>query len=278
MKALEKSAGDGASEILMSLQNWSGSFLVGEGPSDYKFWLARRSDQCEVIIATGRFQVEHALQMLNQNGIAGTLGVVDDDSDTLTAKVLAIPNVISTEPRELEGIQIRSSALEHVLSELGDAGKIENFLRDEPPSVREAIVRRAELFGRIHWLNAISSAKVCLEALKPQRFCDVGTWTYDERRIKDEAVRLGVRPNIETLELDLAALPSEDRWLVCRGHDLVSILVGGLLSVLGNGSARNDAVASFLRVGFSDSAFLASLLFQRTNDWERRNPPWRILR
>jgi hypothetical protein len=274
---LQKSAGVVAAEIEMSRLNWGGAFTVVEGVSDSRFWDCRRAVSCEIVIATGRPQVLGALKILNQRHCLGVVGVVDDDFDTLTQQVHGIANVINTDPRDIEGILLRSSALEKVLAEFGDTEKIRDFLEIEPPTIRDALLRRAEIFGRIRWANLLN-ASATIDALKPQRFCDRGTWSYDTAQIKREAIKLGVAPDLIALDAMLAILPNAPSWHVCRGHDLVDVLVGGLLGAIGRGTADQRAVEATLRAGLEDVEFRGTHLWREMTSWELANRGFHVLR
>lgn len=275
MDASIRTAGDVAAEIELSRMNWKGAFLVVEGPTDFRFWNARKNGSCDIVITQGRLQVIGAIGLLNARHFRGALGVVDCDDDGLE-QADDLQNVVRTEPRDLEGLLLRSSALEKTLSEYGNAAKIAAFLATEGGTIRDALLSRALLFGKCRWLNQ-RTASVCLKKLKPQRFCNIATWTYDTSAIKDEAVNLGVATNRDELEGRLAELPPADPWHVCVGHDLVDILVGGLLSTLGDGFAKNPLVEAMLRAAFEHAEFQATELHARVIAWQAANQPYVIV-
>lgn len=278
MDASESTASIVAAEIELSRLNWTGAFLLVEGPSDSLFWKARKSHLCDLVIANGRPNVLGALTILNSRSIRGALGVVDNDFDAVNPPNKTEANTVRTDSRDIEGMLLRSSALEKVLVEYGDESRINTFLNHEPSSVREALLRRAKLFGLIHWLNHMSEHSVSLDSLKPQRFCDTASWSYDSTQIRAEAVRLGVTTTVDELDRRLSELPGVDPWKICRGHDLVDILTGGLISVLGRNRAKRPQVEAMLRASFELSEFQGTSLFQSVRKWEGSNIPYVVIR
>jgi hypothetical protein len=273
-----RSAGDVAAEIVMQRLNWKGAFLMVEGPTDSRFWRSRKSDLCDLVVAHGRAQVLGAAEIIAKSGLDGVLGVVDDDSDKLTCKPHGVANVISTEPRDLEGILLRSGALERALAEYGDSTKISAFLAVEPPSIRDALLRRAELFGKIRFVNRLRNKPVSLDALRPTRFRVKDTWTYDDIAVLAEAVRLGVSVDTATLIAEIDALPAAQPWHLCRGHDLLLILADGLKTVLGIREVGEAPLCMCLRLAYQDAEFRTSKLYAEVSDWETENAPYEVLR
>jgi hypothetical protein len=210
--------------------------------------------------------------------VDGVLGLVDDDFDTLTGAPHAVPNVVSTDPRDLEGILMRSAALEKTLAELGDAARLEAFLAREGGTVRDALLIRADIFSRIRWLNYLQPTRVNLDPLRPGRFCNHATWTYDLPAIKFEAVRLGVATNAAALDQMLAALPAAPAWHIVRGHDLVAVLAGGLHSVLGTSRPGISVVEMTLRASLEQIELCGTSVWAAIKAWEATNQPYVILR
>lgn len=272
-----KSAGDVAAEIAMSRLNWPGSFLVVEGPSDSCFWRPRKSANCDVVIATGRSQLLGAAQLIAKSGIDGVLGIVDDDFDTLLGRPHGIANVLSTEPRDLEGMLLRSGALDKVLAEYADTHMVDRFIRQEPPSIQDALLKRAAIFGKVHLVNFQSPSPVGLIKLRPPRFRCANSWAYDETLILSEAVRLGVAPDVLTLKRDISQLPDIPLWQLCRGHDLLLILGDGLKTALGSRAVGEDALSICLRSGYEKGDLRSSKVWADISAWESTNAPYEIL-
>lgn len=232
-----RSAADIVVEIEMIKTNWAGQFLLVEGPSDECFFGPRISGGAQIVQCSGKRNVEDAFALLDadanhKNTIA--LGVVDEDYDWLTGHFVQSANILKFDPRDLESMLIRSGALQSVLAEFAERDSVRTF-ESSGLSVLEALAERAEIFGRIRMYNSLH-AKVCLKKFKPVQFCEVATWTYDRNRILAAAVARGVHNDAAVLDQEINRLQAPSIWHVVRGHDLVDILVGGLLGVLGGGS------------------------------------------
>jgi len=274
---LQRGAGDVAAEVEMSRMNWAGSFLLVEGPSDERFWKTRRNARCEVVVATGRAQVLGALEILNQRNTCGVLGIVDDDLDEASGTALPLRNAVALTPMDLESMLIQSGALGHVLAEFGNEQKISKFVLSEGMPIRDALYGRVTLFAKLRWIHRRDGNRSSLDSLKPKRFCDVQTWSYDEVAIKTEGVRLGLAASVEELDVKLGSLPRIEEYRVCRGHDLVDVLVGGLMHRIGDGSISRDALCAVLRTSYQHAELRASKAWASICSWESGNSPYMIV-
>lgn len=230
-----KDAGVVASEVIMTRQIHSGSFLIVEGEDDHKFWSPRvASGACELVIGNGKPNVEGALICLDRGGFQGALGIVDDDFDSLEGRSRPSPNLISTDGHDLESMLLRSPALDRLLAEYGKVKEIRKFETIHDGTIREALVERGLEFGRLRWLALRGGWSYPFRDRGPDRFLDETTWEVRRDDLHAEIVRTGVFASIEELRAALAALPAADPWSICQGHDLISILRIGLKKVLGD--------------------------------------------
>ena len=272
-----QSPGEVETEILMMRTLRRGSFLVVEGDSDSRFWSVRSSADCDIVIAGGKLHVVDGLTRLDARRFSGAVGIVDDDYDRLLGIPQPSPNLISTETRDLEGILLRSSALEKVLAEYGDPVKIEAFEARVGMSVREALLARAFPLGRLRWYSLRTGMHVAFEKLVPSRFIDVEQWSFDEAQLLTTALAQGVLPERDELVKQLNAMPEANLWDICQGHDMVDILGLGLESRLGNRNPGRDRTASTLRSGMEKAELSSTQLYARLCKWEDVNVPFRVL-
>ena len=266
-----RSGADIVAEIEMVRTNFRGGFLVVEGDSDERFFRSRLPENSYIVIADGKRNVETAFSILDSDHSHSqnlVVGVVDEDYDWLTGHNVVSQNIVKMDPRDLEGLLLRSSALSSVLAEFANAGSVEIFRAATGESIRDALVSRAEIFGRIRMASALGP-QVCLKKLKPQRFCDVSTWSYDINAIKSEAVRLGVAPDVASLDRLISTLSAPSPWHIVRGHDAIDVLVGGLKGVLGgNASVSDRDVERVLRQALQDSELRSSHFFGSLTAWQ----------
>lgn len=276
-----KNPGDIEAEVLMMRQVHDGSFLLVEGVSDMRFWTPRvAKGHCEIVDGNGKPNVIGATLRLDERKFGRVLGVVDDDWETLSGRTLPSANLVATDCHDLECLLLRSPALDGVLAEYGDKGKINRFEDRAGADVRSALLDRGIIIGRIRWLAARHDWAYPFGNKGAQRFIDQSRWRVDVERMHGDVVASGAYPSIERLRAALDALPQVDPWLVCNGHDLVAILLLGLRRVLGNlkASVGVDQLTSVLRVAFEDAELESGQLGRDVRRWERNNQPYRVLR
>lgn len=265
-------------ELLMSRSMHKGSFLLVEGPSDSRFWTARvNRNQCELVLAGGKPNLTGAMDRLDRKGFFGALGVVDDDFDSLMGKVSVSANIAVTDNHDLECMLLRSPALEKLLAELGNSAKISWFESSQNISVREALLQRGLAFGKLRWLSCREGWNLPFEVeLKPAKFVHEDAWIVDEAKLLECAVAVGAPQELPQL---LAGLPDADPWLVCQGHDLITILRIGLRKLLGDLKSHFDvdAVAGVLRAAYETPSLMATGLYTGVRQWEHSNSPYLII-
>jgi len=209
---------------------------------------------------------------------------VDADLDHLHGGPAISPNVLSTDTVDLEALLLKSPALDSVLLELGDPGKLDVFQKKTGQDVRSAVVDRALLMGRIRWVSARRSLGIPMEDLSPYKYVDEKTWTLDEHRLLDDAANLtsrrigttAARSAAEELRDEVDALPAHDPWHVIHGKDMIRILDIGLKRVLG-GKSHADHIARLLRQGLDSTELSRTSVGTRISDWEQRHPPFVVL-
>ncbi|MBK1644337.1 hypothetical protein CKO25_06640 [Thiocapsa imhoffii] len=275
-----KDAGIVATEVIMTRQLHGGSFLIVEGEDDHKFWSPRVAPgQCELVIGNGKPNVEGAIARLDMSRFRGALGVVDDDFDGLKGRSRPSPNLIATDTHDLECTLIRSPALERVLAELGTSAKIREMEERQGHSIRDSLLERGLEFGRLRWVAQRRGWEIPFEKLGPERFLKRETWLVLRNELHDAAVETGAVPSIGDLRAALETLPVADPWLVCQGHDLVSILRIGLMRMLGSlkPSKGVDDIAAMLRSAFDDQELHGGHFGAAIRGWEQANTPYLVL-
>ncbi|WP_296217099.1 DUF4435 domain-containing protein [Pseudomonas sp. UBA2684] len=268
MNQWNKSVGDLIAEIKMMQTDFKGFFWLVEGPSDIRFFECRRYKGVALVAAGGKANVIETVAALRQDPVNSKLiGVVDADVDWLKPIENRPPNILSTDPRDLEGLLLRSRALDKLLSEYATPQKIDTFEAKIGNTVREYIRSISEKFGKIRAANLLHN-DVSLKCLKPQNFIISNRWAYDLERVYEFCVSRGVASTAEELKTLVAGLPSTDPWNYVRGHDAVGILTGGLMTELGRGGRiDNSRVESALRIGMEDEEYKLSSISQQLSNW-----------
>ena len=270
-----KSPGALVAEIKMSRMSHAGAFLLLEGKDDIRFWKSRRHSNCELVDGEGKPNVVGAIRQIDTARIAGALGIVDADYEFATSPRAESDNLLYTDAHDLECLLCRSSALDKVLAEHGDAAKIKRFEHNADIDVRTALLERALVFGRLRWAARARPA-IELRGIAVPRFVDENTWTVDGERLIRETVS---NADARTIETRLARPPDADPWYVTHGHDMVEILRTGLRRVLGDLPARIEAkdIAGLLRAGMTSEDLRKTGLGAGVYSWQAANRPYCVL-
>ena len=264
----EREPGDIIAEVLMTLSaDPETVFWLLEGVTDVKFFKSRIKNGLSLIDTTGKYKLIRAMDLFNNDprfSAANIMGIVDNDYDWLTEYQLP-DNVISTEPRDLEGIMLRANSIACVLAEYGRPSSVERF-EANGTRIIDAIVEKAIFFGKIRAVNNLNR-KVCLKKFKPQIFFR-DDWSYDRDQALARAVQLGVCDSVDWLTTEMQKLPNVDDWYYVRGHDAIDILCGGLKSIFGDGRTIGaNTIEPVLRQSLSDAEFSRSKIYTEVNSW-----------
>ena len=121
--------------IEMQRKSFHGFFLLVEGDSDKKLYNNLvNQDNCRFQICKGKpsskSNVIELITRLNQNNIAGVLGLIDADFDHIENKEYNHDNLFLTDDHDLEMMLIKSPALEKILQELASEDKLKKLDRE----------------------------------------------------------------------------------------------------------------------------------------------------
>ena len=269
---IEREPGDIIAELkMLSTTAVDCIYWIVEGVTDIKFFRPRVRRNIELINATGKYKIIPVLSKIQSDTSLSNmpiLGIVDNDYDWIT-NIKYPDNVISTEPRDLEGILLRAEVVQSILAEYASADEVVKFEKSTGKSVMEAVLERSVLFGKIRAVNSLNR-KVCLKDFKPIQFCDKACWNYDYGRMIDKAVKLGVSESKEELVEQIEKLPSAPDWHYVRGHDAIDILCGGLISIFSKGQPCSvSKIEPVMRQALSKEKFSATELYKNTYSWHR---------
>lgn len=258
-------------------------FLLVEGTDDVKFWSRFVEAPPSTVHACGsRLEVEQRLAYIEQKAFAGVVGFIDADHDHLERRPSPSPNRLHTGPwRDLESWLV-ATCLHDILHEHGDPGRIERFQQAEGRTVMEAVVIRAEPFGRLRWWFYRTGLGI-QGGPRVVRYLDED-WRLDvERLVNDAHAALPPdgRPAVEVLSAQLTALECESLGHLCHGKDLAHVLALGLRRVLGENTPMNlgeERIRSSLRLAMNPTALRASEPGLRLVAWEAANAPYKVLK
>lgn len=268
MNEWDKSVGVLVAEIKMMEASHKGFYWLVEGPSDIRFFSTRKKGNVELVVGGGKRNVVGAILALAADPVNNRiLGIVDADIDWLLPGYVRPDNVITTDPRDLEGVLLRSSAYFKVLAEFADSAKVRTFETKNQCTVREYVRNISMFFGRVRAVNDLNNS-VSLRKYKPQSFMRQGDWSYDFEAALNVAVAKGVCSTVEMLKQKMEALPDVDVWNYVRGHDAVNIFAGGLIAELGRGGkVDSDRVELVLRSGIDEAEYIRTKLHGMIDAW-----------
>jgi hypothetical protein len=268
MSEWDKTVGVLVAEIKMMEASYKGFYWLVEGPSDIRFFSTRKRENVELVVGGGKRNVVGAIRTLATDPVSNRiLGIVDADIDWLIPGYVRPDNVITTDPRDLEGVLLRSSAYYKVLAEFADTLKVSNFEIKNKCSVLDYVRNISMFFGKIRAVNDLNVG-ISLKKYKPQSFMQKGVWLYDFELALKVAVEKGVCATVEELKQKMESLPEVDIWNYVRGHDAVNIFAGGLIAELGRGvRIDSDRVELVLRSGIDDAEYSQTKLHKMIDAW-----------
>ncbi len=275
-----------ANEVRMKRTQFNGSFFIVEGDSDARFYknLVNQS-HCNRVIASGKETAMAALNILENESVAGVLAVVDADFDLLENNLPTSSNLFLSDHHDLEVMLFLSQALDKVLTELGSAEKIERFEQRIQKEVRSVLFSEAKKVGYLRWLSLQQHLNLKFEGLSYRNFLQEPTLEIELpgliRTVKNNSQQHSL--NEQEIQHQLLSLLAEnhDPHLVCCGHDLTGILSVALRKTLGTndtGKVEPEIIERSLRLAFESSHFATTQLFQSIRQWEQNNPPFKVLR
>jgi hypothetical protein len=273
-----------ANEVRMKRTQFSGAFLLTEGPTDARFYKFFVSDLCRVINAHTKEIALTALAILESERFPGVLAIVDTDYWRADRVALASDNIVVTDGHDLETMIIQSPALDRVLAEFGSEEKISAYFAARGLGVREAIAHSALPLGYLRWLSVREKLSLDFEGVRFGSFVQRRDLAVDVRRMVAAVASRSGRQDlgVEYLLAKLTELEGlgNDPWDVCCGHDLVEVLSIGLRQLFGTRDIKDifpEVLTSHLRMAFEGSYFRRTRLWQLIARWEQSNSPYEVL-
>jgi len=270
-----------ANEVRLKRTQFSGAFILVEGPTDSRFY--RRfidSDRCRLVVCFEKRLALEALEVLQSDGLPGVLGLVDSDFDILDGRASSA-NVVNCDCHDLDGMLIRSPALETVLHEHASLKKWSRFEGTFGGTVRDWLLATARCLGYLRWSSIRRNWNLTFEGLHFGRFIDATDLSLDPAALCREVRNNSQAHHLDEKELSEAGWPGDqghDPWQLCCGPDMVELLTIGLRRGIGTCQGlTSELTARALRLAFSQSDFESSQLHSGLRSWEG-NTGYRVLR
>ncbi len=199
--------------------------------------------------------------------------IVDRDFDAVNGVDVGSSDVAVTDDHDAEMMLLRSAALEKLL--------VEFALSEDIDHLRTTLLEAGRPLGYLRWLSLKQNLRLDFDDLLFKDFVDPDTLTTDPNLCIAAIVRntRGCTLSPEGLlpQLDKLMAGRHDLWQVCCGHDLVAILAIRIERCSGR-SIHPAIVARSVRLAFEFAHFQVTKLFAWIQEWETRNPEWRVLR
>lgn len=258
------------------------SALLVEGDKDGRIYRKITDPHhCRTFSSNNRAIAEEALGILKSAGQKGVLAIVDADTDHLTKKVSKNPDLLVTHTRDAEGILLQSQALRNVLIEFDIDGCF-----GVAPEL--AAISAVAPVGYLRFIIEQKQWKVQTgRGLEFAKFVDPRTLQCDPSQLCKHMADLTSTAGITAAhyQIDLTALMAGgiDPYKVARGHDATSLLAWAIPIVAGK--KRKDGalitpqvVESYLRTAYPDDAFAKCELYQKIEQWENKNLPYKVMK
>lgn len=264
------------------------SFLIVEGVTDPRFYEKFiDNNNCQIIVAGKKDNVEEIIQTFYQRGFNGAIGIVDADFMHLEAEAYDNTNILLTDSHDLETLLINSKALENILYEYADWETYNSvFTSRSFIPLREALLNSAKFIGYILWASLKHKANLKFSEID---YNNLVSKPLLEIQFDDAFNHIvSISPNHKIKDIDdfkdkiLELINGDhDLWQVCRGHDLTEILCIGLKEVFGSYNSRSlirGSLEGALRIAYERKYFYTTRLYGKIIDWEKDNQSYVVLK
>lgn len=256
--------------------------LIVEGATDAK--LHNRfidHTRCFTEFTTGKDNVLAVLRVIRERHIPSVIAIVDYDYDFLDHKLQQMENLFFTDTHDHETMMLYSPALEGVLSELMPPDKLSE--RDDlARKIRKKLLAIGMQLGWLRYVCAQTNISWNHE-LDFAQAIESHTLKFNIALFIDSASMVPNAPSKDEIAQrlkDCIAL-SADAWLVCNGHDLITLLTIILPISLQKYALAPAAVTSvqlntLLRASYDYAFFQRTRLYMQVKQWEDDSAAYRI--
>ncbi|MBI1815606.1 MAG: DUF4435 domain-containing protein [Deltaproteobacteria bacterium] len=240
-------------------------------------------DACQIRIAGDKEKVCEAISILDADGFAGVVGIVDADFDSIDGAA-SRDNIVRGDTHDIEMMLIASGALDRLLAEYASPAKLQHFEDTVEMSVRTALNKLSLPLGHLRLESRRKKIGLRFDGLDIPAFVDPDLLQVDYARMVREVKNHSQRPELDGPELERAVRRLEangyDPFVVCNGHDVVAVLSFLLRRIIGSQPAvaiTPTALERSLRLACDRHEFATTALHQELRDWEARNQGFKLL-
>lgn len=269
---------DVANTVCMMRSAFKGTILVVEGITDFRLYgKFTVEDQVELVIAHSKDKVVESVRTCRESrNDRKVIGIADADLDILRHGSADGP-VFETDTRDAESMIVMSEAFDSILWEYGERESIKAFEERYGP-IRDRVLQAAYPIGLLMYVSSRKSLNLSFKDLDFYSFIDTRSLSCDTSSLIREVLSNTKYRRTDSRELkDMLSdemkrkHPSES---VCRGHDLVDILVIGFRETFGAYNSKNireGEVGGALRMTYDLRMFAETELYRNTADWCKAN-------
>lgn len=254
-------------------------YLIVEGESDESFFEnILDCSECKVVNLKGKERVKEFIEEQNRANKKGYLGIVDADFEHIDGYEKAIDNVLLTDVHDIEMMILGSNPnMRRIYSELTENIIIKSFEEKHPKSFIDSIMEAAYEIGLLKMV--MKRPRYCVD-MKDIFYSDV----IDKNFKVDIDELIGrVKKKHHSLHEIKKEIEDEkekkfDKFQVCCGHDVTSILAVSFISVenegLGYGKLKHitkNRIEELLRVIYNYDCFINTKLYSSIVKWEKLN-------
>jgi hypothetical protein len=275
---------DIAAEVILVRAASRKSIVLVEGRTDFNLFINFfDAESVYTLVAHGRQRVIAALETLNEETIAGYVGIVDADFWHIDRNFPDIENIVVTDHHDIEVLMIFGNTTEQIFREYGSREKISGFLqRTGCHSCEDWLFSQAEFLGRLRLVSYRAQLRLKFEDLNFKKFVSRDTLLLDTNVCLSRVLLNS--PNIAVTHREVEALLNElpaqlDNRQLCSGHDLLQIMAIGLRKVWGTQEEKlacEENLGKVLRLAYSFEKFSATALYESLRAWERENAPFKL--
>lgn len=273
-----------ANTIRMKRQQNGGAFLVVEGINDERVYgLIIDKDTCSTEIAYGRENAIGAIQILNADGFAGVLAIMDADTTNVTGEVIPENNILQTDLHDLECMMLNSPAFDRILEEFGSAKRVSSFAK-KTPLIAQQFAMNASVLGCLRLISLRDDLQLKFEGLTFSRFVSATNLKIDVVKMVREVTNNSQKHDLNKTELQERVVNEDqkghDCWQISCGHDIVEILSFAfrkLFSGKNTGNVACDILERSLRLAYDAAYLRETKLYRALVDWENSHSGFSIL-
>lgn len=266
---------DVANEISMRRSLEKGAFVVVEGVTDYRLYgKFTNVEECRLAIAYSKSNVLMTVkEMAKDRGDLLVSGIVDADYERLDGTRHSLP-IFPTDTHDVETMIFKSPALDNILWEYGDQDRLRDFQEKRGKDVRSVLLEACYPIGLLMYLSLRNNYELSFRDLDHCGFIHSSTLVVDLEKMVD-CIYSQSNFAKEKKKVIMRALRQElgkrmDPWQVCRGHDMVDVLILGFKHIFGSYNSRSlnhGSLSGSLRLAYHKDHFHDTELFMSLDRW-----------